>query len=168
MDSFGQNNNSAAGSSKLFWGILIVGLLLVGGAIAYFLQQPSPEVQEVRLENAVREGDQQFAELTKRVVVEPDLNYTEEATSPIGDLQMTLAGLVRNFSGKTLTGLEVVGSVVDQKGNVVKEKKAIIIPGRTDRLENSKVMPIRITIAGFSRKDDRANIKWRVTALRVE
>lgn len=168
MESFGQNAKASPALSKLFLGIMLVGLLLVGGLIAYFLMQPAPQAQEVRLENAVREGSPEFEAAIKRIVVEPDLNYTTEATSPIGGLQMTLAGLVRNFSGKTVNGLEVVGSVVDQKGGVVKEKKAIVIPGLSDRVENNKVTPIRMVIDGFDRKDDRANIKWRITAVRFE
>lgn len=167
MDSFAQNKNASPGSSKLFWVIMVVGLLLVGGLVTYFLLQPSPAPPEVRLENAIREGAE-FDFLTKRIVVEPDLDYTEEATSPIGGLQMTLAGLVRNFSGKAIVGLEVVGSVVDQKGAVIKEKKMIVIPGRTTRLETSKTMPIRMVIDGFNKTDDRANIKWRITGVQVE
>jgi hypothetical protein len=75
---------------------------------------------------------------------------------------------VRNFTQRPITGLEVVGSVVDKDGNVVKEKSLIAIPTRLPRLEPNRTMPIQIQITGFDEKDDRSNIKWRITGIKVE
>jgi hypothetical protein len=76
---------------------------------------------------------------------------------------MTLSATVRNFTGRTLTGLEVRGSVVDSSGKPVKARTLVAIPGRQAELESLKTMKVSILIDGFSDEDDRANTKMEVT-----
>lgn len=169
MDSLTQNNQTL-GSSKLIWTIMIVAALIIGGLATWFALTSAPSVaNEPRLENAVRAGDKDFDYYKQRIAIEPNVDFSQDMQSISGGLSMKLVAVVRNFTGKTITGLEVVGSVVDKNGNVVKEKNAIVIPTNViQSLDNNKSTPITIFIDGFDKKDDRANIKFRLNAVRVE
>ena len=84
---------------------------------------------------------------------------------------MTLQTTVRNFTGRTLTGLEIYAAVVDLQGNPVKERTVIVIPSRRPgspaELEPNQTMVVPIVIDGMSKEADRANIKMEVAAIKV-
>lgn len=168
MDSLMQENKENSGAPKLFWIVMVIGVLIFGGLIAYFLSQPTPLVQEVKLQNAVRAGAPEFEALKSRVLVLEQRDLGTQAQNAAGGIEMRLPAVVKNFSGKTLTGLEVVASVVDDDDKMIKEKTAILIPTQIDPIENNKSALVSVSIAGFSPKDNRANFKYRVTAIKVE
>jgi hypothetical protein len=76
---------------------------------------------------------------------------------------MTLQTTARNFTGKTITGLEIRGAVVDHDGKPVKQRTVVVIPGRQAELDPNKTMRVAILLDGFTDEDDRANIKMEVT-----
>jgi len=77
---------------------------------------------------------------------------------------MTLSTTVRNFTGRTITGLEIKGSVVDHDGKTVKENTVIVIPiKQVPELEPNKTMHASVLLEGFTDSDDRANIKMEIT-----
>jgi hypothetical protein len=76
---------------------------------------------------------------------------------------MSLHATVRNLTGRTITGLEIRGAVVDHDGRPVKERTLVVIPGRQAELEPNKTMKAALMLEGFSDSDDRANIKMEVT-----
>ena len=169
MDSLTQKNESM-GSSRLLWIVMVIGTLIIGALFAWFALSPGPTAaNEPKLENAIREGDKDFDYYKQRIALEPNTDFSQDMQSLSGGLSMKLVCVVRNFTGKTITGLQVMGSVVDKNGNVVKEKNAIVIPTNVvQSLDNNKSTPITIFIDGFDKKDDRANIKFRLSAVRVE
>jgi len=148
---------------------MVVGLLGIAAVVTWIMLTPTPPKQEPRIEGALTEGAE-FESIRKKIVVEPDYDYMREYRKITGEIAVNLVGVIRNFSGKTITGLEVVGSVVEKDtGKVIKERKAIVIPN-SDRkqLENNKTLPISVLIDGFRESDNRDYIKWRITALKVE
>ncbi len=167
MDTIMQNNQGAGSSKRIMWIVMLVGALVIAALVAWAVMTPSQRQETPRLENALREGPE-FEELKRKIVVETAQDFTTEARSMTSGVQMNLVGVVRNFTQRPITGLEVVGSVVDKDGNVVKEKSLIAIPTRLPRLEPNRTMPIQIQITGFDEKDDRSNIKWRITGIKVE
>jgi hypothetical protein len=169
MDSLTQKNESI-GSSRLIWIVMILGALAIAGTVAWLtLSRPPIAANEPKLENAIREGDKDFDYYKQRIALEPNTDFSQDMQSISGGLSMKLVCVLRNFTGKTITGLQVVGSVVDKNGNVVKEKNAIVIPTNLiQTLDNNKSTPITIFIDGFEKSDDRANIKFRLSAVRVE
>ena len=169
MDSITQGNLKENNKNPIFLGIMGIGALIVAGLLAWLLMTPTPKQDLTpKLEGALREGPQ-FEELKRKIVVDRMEELTTDQRSLSGDLSMRLVGIVRNFTGKTLTGLEVVGSVVDQKGNVIREKTAIVIPNIDyPKLDPNKTMPIAVIVSGFEERDDRAGFKWRISALKVE
>ena len=168
MDSIMQENKEKPGIPKLFWAVMVIGILIFGGLAAYFLSQPTPAPQEVKLQNAVREGSPEFENLKSRVLVLEQRDLGTQTQSAAGGIEMRLPAVVKNFSGKTLTGLEVVASVVDDSEKVIKEKTVIVIPTQVLPIENNKSALVIVNIGGFNQKDNRANFKFRVTGIKVE
>ena len=168
MDSITQGNLKENKKNPVFLAVMGIGTLIVAGLLVWLLMTPSQTQNATpRLEGALREGPQ-FEELRKKIVVDKNEDFTTEQRSVSGDLAMNLVGVVRNFTGKTLTGLEIVGSVVDEKGNVVREKTAIILPNdRQEKIDPNKTMPFTIVVSGFEKTDDRANFKFQISGLKV-
>jgi hypothetical protein len=75
---------------------------------------------------------------------------------------------VRNFTGRTITGLEVRAAVVDHDGKPVKERTVVVIPGRQADLEPNKTMKVSVMLEGFTDNDDRANIKMEVVGFKLK
>lgn len=116
---------------------------------------------QTRLEGAVRAGSPQWETESKKIVL--DEPWADEGGRVIGDTVMTLHTTVRNFSGKTLGGLEVLAAVVDHDGKPVKQRYIVVIPNRQPELAPNKTMPLNVVLDGMTETDDRANIKMEVT-----
>ena len=121
---------------------------------------------EQTLQGAVREGTPQFEEQRKNIVLdEPEAT---EAKRALGDITMTLSTTVRNLTGKTLSGLEIRGAVVDYDGKPVKQRAVVVIPGRQSELAPNKTLPVNITLDGMSDTDARANIKMEIMGFKFK
>ena len=118
------------------------------------------------LQGAIREGSPQWEENKKNIVL--DDPEATEAKRALGDITMTLSTTVRNLTGKTLSGLEVRGAVVDYDGKPVKQRAVVVIPWRQSELAPNKTLPINITLDGMSDTDARANIKMEITGFKFK
>jgi hypothetical protein len=149
---------------------LAAAIVLVVGAIgALVLFMPSYEEQKTQLlSGAVREGQPEFETLTKRIVTETNEDETWFSPVGTGTVMMSIAGRIKNNSDKSLTGLEVRVSVLDLAGKVVRENTVTIIPTQQAKLEPKKQMNVRVQVEGFKPDDDRASIRWKVTAIKTE
>jgi hypothetical protein len=58
-------------------------------------------------------------------------------------------------------------AVVDQFNQVIKEKRVLVVPTQQEQLSPGESIPITLTLDGFDSNDDRANIRWKVTAIRT-
>ena len=146
--------------------IAVVAAVLIGGFFYLLLRTTVSSNQTPRLENATRAGAPDFEKNNKLIALdEPE---ADEAKRALGDTVMTLQTTVRNFTGRTITGLEIRGAVVDHDGNAVKEKTLVMIPGRQSELEPNKTMKVSLMLEGFTESDDRANIKMEVTGFRFK
>ena len=56
--------------------------------------------------------------------------------------------------------------MVDRENNTLKEKSVLVVPTQRGQIAPGETIPITLEIAGFDRKDERANIRWKVTAIR--
>lgn len=171
MNNFlGENTEPAKSEGKKFLlPGLGIGFLIVAAIVGFFALRPTTqEVHEQVLSDAVREESPEFAALTKKIAIETDENKTMQSSTGLGTIVMGIAGKIRNMTGKTLTGLEIKVGVVDSFGTVIKEKTLIVVPKQVDRIENNSVFPVQVLMEGFNKDDDRANIRWKVTAIKVE
>ena len=171
MSTIKANTEEAdASRRKIFMIIALVTALLVAGLVYWATRPGAGPGEQPRLENAIRADSPEFAQVKDRVVVEflPDQD-AYESTRAVGDIVMTLRPKVRNFTGRTISGLELKATVVDLEGNPVREKTVIAIPssGRTE-LENNRVAEIPIMMEGFRPEDVRANARVEVTGVRFK
>jgi len=140
----------------------LVALLLIAGLIAFLKTRPEPKPvsgpTNQTLEGGLRTGSQEFEK--SRELIRLDEPEAVTQSNIAGDLEMVMATTVRNFTGRTLSGLEVKGTVTDLEDKPIKERTMIVIPsaGLTE-LENNKTARVKITIPGFTKAEDRARIE---------
>lgn len=150
--------------------LIIIVAVIAAVAIAvvfYFLMRASGGGStEATLANAIRSGSPQFTEFQSKIVV--DDVEADEAKRALGDIVMSLHGTVRNFSGRTIDGLEIRAAVIDHQGQPVKQRTVVVIPSRQAELEPNKTMPVQIMLEGMTDADDRANIRMEVTAFKFK
>src|SRR5437763_10623132 len=139
---------------------IVVGLataLLVALMVYWALRPRTPNNSsaELRLPNAVRAGAPEFAQLRPNIVVDfvPDED-AYESTRPLGDIVMELHPKIRNFTGRTLTGLELQASVIDLEGKPVQTHTYIFPhpPQTTFELEPNKVLTPALVMEGFKKE----------------
>lgn len=168
MDELFGTGKKKKGVNLVFIGGIAVALAIVAGAIWMLSSRPSIEDQTAKiLEGTFREGSPEFAAITKDILISTDEN-TVESPMGLGTISMFIKGKIYNKGAKKITALEVNVGVVTQKNEVLREKKIVVVPIQQASLDAGGTIPITLTLDGFDRKDDRANIRWKVTAVRTE
>ena len=162
-----------ASRRQIFIGAAIVSALLIAALVFWATRSGDGEAgQQPRLEGAIRADSPEFAQLRERVVVDFDPNENAfESSRPVGDIVMTLRPRVRNFTGRTISGLELLATVVDLSGNPVRQRTKIAVPNAETglaELEHNKVLEPTIIMEGFKKDDVRANIRIEVTGVRFK
>jgi len=149
--------------------IIVVAVIAAIGIAALFyllMRATGGGTVEPRLEGAIRAGSPEFEQYASKIVVDKPEAY--ESKRALGDIVMNLQSIVHNFSGRTLTGLEIKGVVVDHQGKPVNQRAVVVIPTRQPELENNRGMQVRVTLDGMTDKDDRANIQMEVTGFKFK
>jgi hypothetical protein len=150
--------------------VIIVVAVIAAVAIAtlfYLLMRASGGgTIEPALEGAIRANSPEFTQYASKIVV--DKPEADESKRALGDIVMRLQTNVHNFTGRTLTGLEVKGMVVDHQGKPVSERTVVVIPTKEPELENNRGVSVRIMLEGMTDKADRADIRMEVTAFRFK
>lgn len=147
----------------------LIGIVVVAAVIAaaMLLQGRSMDDQkQAILADALHDDSPQFQDITKDIIISTSDN-TVESPNAFGTISMFISGKVRNKGTKNINGLEVNVAVVDQFNQILKEKRVLVVPTQVPILGPNDVIPITLAIDGFNKKDDRANIRWRVTAIRL-
>lgn len=157
------------GASGVLVGAVLVAAALVAGAVWLLSFQPTREEQKQQeLAGSFLEGSPEFEGYTNNLVITTDFDRTTESPLGIGTMQMSIHGTIRNKGAKIINGLEVKVSVVDRQNNVVKEKKTMVVPSQSPTLQSNETIPVFVPMDGFSKEDDRANIRWKVSAIRFQ
>lgn len=150
--------------------IMGIGAALVLAGLVFLITRPTTSnVTEARLESAIRAGEPSFEKVREQVVL--DSKEASESPRAVGDVVMFLQATVRNFTGRTINGLEVRGAIVDSAGNPVRERTVIVLPsGQTAQteIEPNKTLPVRIMLEGFKKSDDRADFRMELTGVRFK
>jgi hypothetical protein len=168
MDDLFKPEEKKRGINPLFVVGIIAGLVLVAIAIYLLSFKPPMEQQTAQiLEGAFREGSPEFADVNKDIIIWTD-DKTVESPTGMGTISMYINGNIRNKGTRTISALEVNVSVVTVKNEVLREKRVLVVPIQQSRLNPGDTIPITLTLDGFTRKDDRANIRWKVTAIKTQ
>jgi hypothetical protein len=169
-----KSNTDAADDSrrKIFIITAIASALLVA-LLVFWATRPGTggAGQQPQLAGALREGTPEFALAREKIVIEPEPDEATESPRPAGDIVMTLRPKVRNFTGRTITGLELLATVVDLDERPVRQRTKIAVPnaeaGQAE-LENNKILVVPILMEGFRKEDVRANIRVVVTGVKFK
>jgi hypothetical protein len=145
----------------------IIGILILGALIFVASRRPSMEDQAAAiLEGSLRPGDPGFEQLSRDIIISTS-DKTVESPNAFGSISMYIEGKVKYRGNKLITGLEVNVSVIDQFNQVVKEKRVLVVPRQQAELGPGETIPITLMIEGFKKEDDRANIRWVVSAVKT-
>jgi hypothetical protein len=147
--------------------VAVLAAIVIAGLFYFLMRASSRSPAEPTLAGAIRAGAPEFAQYQPKIVL--DTPEADEAHRVVGDIWMNLRTTVRNFTGRTLNGLEIKASVVDHQGKPVKERTVVVLPNdRQTELAPNKTMPVQVPLEGLTDKDDRANIKMEVVGFRFK
>jgi hypothetical protein len=147
--------------------VAVIAAVAIAGLFYFLMRATGGGSVEPTLEGAIRAGSPEFAASQPKIVLDPPEAY--ESKRALGDIVMNLQTTARNFTGRTLSGLEIKGMVVDHQGKPVKEHTVVVLPrGQQTELENNRNMPVQVRLEGMTDKDDRANIRMEVTGFKFK
>jgi flagellar basal body-associated protein FliL len=147
--------------------VAVIAAVAIAGLFYFLMRATGGGAVEPTLEGAIRAGSPEFAINQPKIVLDPPEAY--ESKRALGDIVMNLQTTARNFTGQTLSGLEIKGMVVDHQGKPVREHTVVVLPrGQQAELENNRTMPVQVRLEGMTDKDDRANIRMEVTGFKFK
>jgi hypothetical protein len=146
--------------------VAVIAAVVIGGFFYLLFRRALAPTAPPTLAEAIRPGSPDWEKYSK--LIARDDPEADESKRALGDTVMTLHTTVRNFTGRTITGLEVDAAVVDHDGKPVKERTVVVIPGRQTELEPNKTMKVSVMLEGFTDTDDRANIKMDVVGFKLK
>ncbi len=163
VPSFGARSEERDKSRITIYAVVAVAALLLIGGLAYLTTRPSVKPGEERLEGAVRPGSPDFPGSEKLVV---EFNPDDDALigpTALGPWAVTFKPVVRNFTGRTVSGLEFRIAGVDLEGNVIRERVAI----NRDEVEPNRIHTPPLSI-NFPQDNRPADLKLELTGVRFK
>ena len=146
---------------------ILVGVAIIGSAVWVLSWQPSMEDQKAAiLQGSHLEGSPEFAQITKDIIISTG-DDTLVSPNAFGTISMYIKGKIRNKGTRAIDGLEINVAVVDSFEEPIREKRMLVVPTQVPQLGPGETINVSLEIAGFTKKDDRANIRWKVTAIRA-
>lgn len=147
--------------------VAVIAAIAIAGLFYVLMRTVGTSTQEPMLQGAIRAGTPEFAQYQSKIVLDaPEAQQMQQA---LGGIVMDLQTVAHNFTGRTLTGLEVKAIVVDHQDKPVKERTLMVLPNaQQSELEQNRAMLARVRLEGFTDKDDRANIRMEVTGFRFK
>jgi hypothetical protein len=148
--------------------VAIIAAILIAGLFYLLMRAGKNSASgQTRLADAIRPGSPDWDKYSRLIVLdEPE---ADEAGRALGDIVMTLHTTVRNFTGKTISGLEIHAAVVDHQGNPVRERHVVVVPTPAQpELGPNKTLPVNVVLDGMTDTTDRANIKMEVTGFKLK
>lgn len=144
----------------------VIGALLLGGLIYGLFRLSDSGAPAQRLEGAIRPGTPEFEGFRDRLVV--DTPEATESPRALGDIIMVLTTTVRNFTGRTITGLEVRAAVVDMEDKPIAERIVTVIPTRQAELEPNKTIQVPIKLEGIKKDAVRKDIRMEIAGVKFQ
>lgn len=168
MDQFlVERHDEKRGVNKIFVAALLAAAAIIAIVIVILsFRPPFEDRMAAILASAIHEGQPGFDELSRDIIIAND--NTIESPMATGKISMFLHGKIRNKGTRNITVLEVNAAVVTQFNEVLRERRMLVVPQQQASLGPGETIPITMTFDGFDRYDDRANIRWRVTAIKAE
>lgn len=151
---------------KLIIIVAVIAAVAIAGLFYVLLNTIGSGTVAPALEGAIRKGSPEFEQYASKIVLDKPEAY--ESKQALGGIVMNLQTTARNFTGRTLSGLEISGIVVDHQGKPINQRAVVVIPTRQPELENNRNIAITVMLDGMTDKDDRANIQMEVTGFKFK
>lgn len=147
-------------------GVLTAAIALLAAGI-YYVTQPiaTPNVAP-RLETALYIGHPEFEQFREQIVIEQLVG--KEKVHPPNNLAVEVTALVKNNTGRKISGLEMRGAVLDAQNFTVRERTVVVIPARQTILETDEAISVRILLESIDKDSDRAHAVMQVTGIRFD
>ena len=162
MSSFGERRDEPDKSRLVIYAALaVVGLVLLGG-LAYLATRPAQKAGEEKLAGAIRPGSPDYPGDRLIVDFDPDEDATIGANA-LGNFVVTMKPTVRNFTGRTINGLEFRAAGLDLRGNVIRERTYVT----EEEVEPNKTASPAIGL-NFPPDNRPAQLKLELTGVRFK
>ena len=146
---------------------LVTTVIAVLAAGIYYVTQPivTPNVAPA-LERALYTGQPEFEQFREQILIEQLVG--KEQVQPFNDLAVEVTALVKNNTGRKISGLEMRGAIRDAQNSVVRERTVVVIPARQTILEPDEAINVRILLESIDKDSDRAHAVMEVTGIRFD
>ncbi|HEX7333742.1 MAG TPA: hypothetical protein VF290_19730 [Pyrinomonadaceae bacterium] len=146
----------------------ITALLAILTAGLYYVAMTSDfnSYSEPRLEGALQPGQPDFEEFRQHIAIEQLVGI--EKVHPFDTLAVAMTATVRNNTGRSISGLELRGAILDSNSSSVRERTVVVIPLRQKILESGEAINTRILLESIDKDSDRAHLVLEVTAMRFD
>ncbi len=168
MDLLLQEKQKRGVNKVLLVSMLVAAFFIAGGIYLWSFQPTIEEQKQQQLEGAFLEGSPEFAAYDKQIITTTDLDKTIESPTGLGTISMMIHGDIRNKGDKIVNGLQIKLGVVDKYEKVIQEKKVMVVPNQVEKLGKNEIIHVMVPMDGFSKDAERANIRWKVSAIRFE
>jgi hypothetical protein len=129
-----------AGAITSFVVLITAGILHLAATRPY-----GGRIVEPRLEGAIRRESPAFEQLTGQLVVE---RLTAQAARAPHDA-VEINATVRNTTGRTVTGLELRGAMLDATNSPLRERTEVVVPTRQSALEPGETINVSLLLEGI-------------------
>jgi hypothetical protein len=152
---------------KLIIIVAIIAAVVIATLFYFLMRATGGGTVAPTLEGAIRAGSPEFAQYQSKIVLDkPEADQSKQA---LGGIVMNLQTVAHNFTGRTLTGLEIKGMVVDHQGKPVRERTVVVLPNsQQTEVEPNRAILARVRLEGMTDTDDRADIKMEVTGFKFQ
>lgn len=172
LPSFEKTKGEADGSRRVAFTVMAIASVVIVGAILLLLTpvgvklglRSPPQTGERRLAGAIRPGSPEFEQVRERLIIEFDPNENADiGPTALGPWAVIMKPVVRNFTGRTVSGLEFHASGVDLSGQTIRERTFI----SEEEIEPNKTFTPNIGV-NFPQDGKPANLKLELTGIRFK
>lgn len=159
---------------ELRWPIVVfaaavtVAIALLAAGMQYVVMtQVSVNLHsEPMLERALRPGQSEFEQFRSQILIERLVG--NEKVHPFNNLAVEVTATLQNKTGRTITGLELRGAIVDAQHATLRERTVVVIPARQIVLEPDEAINVRILLESIDKDSNRAQMVLEVTGMRFD
>ena len=158
---------------ELRWPIVILAAIitaliaLVAASLHYVaMTQPVNFYSGPRLTSALRAGAPDFEQVREHIEIAQVAGI--EQVHPFNSLAVDLTATVRNNTGRTISGLEMRGAILDAQNSTVRERTVMVIPARQTALEPGEAIGVRVPLEGVGKDYGRGDMVLEVTGVRFD
>jgi hypothetical protein len=145
--------------------IMTAAMVVVVVGLYYLAIRWSGETSRrvLQLETTLRPGNPEFERYRHQIAIAALLS--KEKVDPLNNLALEMTGIIKNNTGKSISGLEMRGVILDHNETAVHERTVVIIPERQMALEPNEEISVRVLLENIDKGLDRERLKLEVTGL---